>query len=113
MEYINITTKKLIISSVDFKESVHGGFYSNETEVFKMDYDCDTKEQKKEILKSIFRLLNCYQEPKLINQIINDLNKNEYSIFKQKKPGLNPDLLKRYSLKIEKTTNKQFILNFN
>jgi len=113
MEYTNIITNKLIISSVEFKDSKQGGFYSNETEVFKIDFNCETMEQKEKIIKNIFSWLDCNPDSKLITKIIKDLNKNEYSIFNQIKPGLKTALLKRYSLKIEKTTNKQFILNFN
>lgn len=113
MEYTNIITNKLILSSVEFKESLQGGFYSNETEVCKIDFDFETIEQKQKTIKNIFSWLDCKPESKIINKIIKDLNKNEYSIFNQIKPGLKTALLKRYSLKIEKTTNKQFILNFN
>jgi len=113
MEFTNIITNKLILSSLEFKDSKQGGFYSNETEICKYEFDQETKDQHKAVFERILKSLDCTPESKLITKIIKDLEKNEYTIFQQIKPGLKTALLKRYSLKIEKTTNKQFILNFN
>lgn len=113
MQFTNIITEKIILSCLEFKHSNQGGYYSNETEICKIDFNCETVDQKKKIIKNVFSWLDCQPEPKTINKIIKDLYSKEHSVFKQIKPGLKTELLKRYSLKLEKTTTKQFILNLN
>jgi hypothetical protein len=110
MNYKTIEHKKIILSKFEFKPSMQGGFYSNEVEVCKVDFNTDTIEQKEKIIKNIFSWLDCTQEKKLITKVIKDIEKNEYTIFKQAKSGLKTELLKQYSLKIEKTTSKQYQL---
>jgi len=110
MSYQIIKSKKIILSSVEFKDSLQGGYYSSETEVCKIDFNLETIDQKEKIIKDIFSWLDCQPQKKAITKIINDLDKNEYTIFNQIKPGLKTNLLKRYSLKIETTINKQFSL---
>lgn len=108
--YKIIEHKKLILSSIEFKPSKQGGFYSNEFEVCKYDFEAVTYEQQKTLFTNILNQLQCEPQSKIISKLIKDIEKNEYTIFKQAKSGLKTELLKQYSLKIEKTTSKQFIL---
>lgn len=108
--YKTIEHRKIIVSSVDFKPSFHGGYINNETEVFKLNYDFETKEQQRKIIKNILSWLDSEHETKVINKIIKDLSQREHTVFQQVKSGLKTQLLKTFSLKIEKTTSKQFIL---
>jgi hypothetical protein len=110
MSYKIIESKKIILSALEFKNSKQGGYYSNEAEVCKIDFNLETIEQKEKTIKNIFSWLDCEPKKKSISKILKDLDKNGYTIFEQIKPGLKLELLKRYSLKIETTTNKQFQL---
>jgi len=110
MSYQIIENKKLILGSVNFIPSKQGGYINNEVEVCKVDFDCETMDQKKIIIKNILSWLDCAPDSKVINKIISDLQKREYTVFKQVKPGLKTDLLKTFSLKIERTTSKQYQL---
>ena len=108
--YKTIETKKLILSNYEFIKSKQGGHYAKETEVCKYDFDAVTNDQQKIVFSNILKQLDCKPENKILNKIIKDIATNEYTIFKQAKSGLKTELLKQYSLKIEKTTSKQFIL---
>jgi hypothetical protein len=108
--YKTIENQKLILSSVDFKRSNRGGFINNEVEVCKLDFNCENLEQKKTVIKKILSWLDCDLQSNVINKIIKDLTEREYTVFKQVKKGLKTDLLKTFSLKIEKTISKQFQL---
>lgn len=110
MSYKTIEHFKLILSSVQFKPSKQGGFINNEIEICKFDFDFETMDQQKTIIKNILSWLHCDHESKVINKIIKDISQREYTVFQQVKSGLKTDLLKTFSLKIEKTTTKQFIL---
>jgi RNA binding exosome subunit len=110
MSYKIIESKKIILSALEFKNSKQGGYYSNEAEVCKIDFNLETIDQKEKTIKNIFSWLDCEPQQKTITKILKDLDKNGYTIFEQIKPGLKLKLLKRYSLKIETTTNKQFQL---
>ena len=108
--YKTIESKKLILSKIEFKASMQGGFYSDEVEVCKYDFEGETNEQQKIVFSNILKQLDCKPENKILNKIIKDIEKNEYTIFKQVKSGLKTELLKTFSLKIEKTTSKQYQL---
>jgi hypothetical protein len=110
MTYQTIEHQKLILSMIEFKPSKQGGFYSKEFEVCKYDFDCETIEQQKTVFTTILKQLDCEPQTKVINKIISDIAKREYTVFQQIKSGLKTELLKTFSLKIEKTTSKQFIL---
>jgi RNA binding exosome subunit len=110
MEFTNIITKKIILSNFEFKSSKQGGYYSNETEICKYEFNQETKDQQKLFFERILKSLDCKPDSKIINKIIKDISKNEFTVFEQIKPGLKTALLKKYSLKIETTTNKQFQL---
>jgi hypothetical protein len=108
--YKTIEYRKLILSKFEFKPSMQGGFYSNEFEVCKYDFEAVTNEQQKIVFSNILKQLDCKPENKILNKIIKDIAQNEYTIFKQSKQGLKTELLKTFSLKIEKTTTKQYQL---
>lgn len=110
MNYSDITKNKLILSKIEFIPSKQGGYYMQEYEVCKLDFDAKNNEQQKRIIKNVLSWLDCESENKIINKILKDIQKNEYCIFKQEKRGLKTELLKTFSLKIEKTINKQFTL---
>jgi hypothetical protein len=110
MNYQTIEHRKIILSSVQFSPSKQGGFINNEIEVCKYDFDCETNDQQKTVLTTILKQLDCEAQSKVINKIIKDLTQREYTVFTQVKSGLKTELLKTFSLKIEKTTTKQFIL---
>ena len=111
MNYKTIEHRKIILGAITFKPSRQGGFICDEVEVCKLDFDADTSDQQKTVIKNILSWLDCEHESKVINKIIRDLQKYEYCIFTQVKSGLKTELLKNFSFKIEKTTSKQFILN--
>jgi hypothetical protein len=108
--YKTIEHHKLIISTVDFHPSKQGGYINRETEIFKIDYNFENNEEQKTIIKRVLSWLDCDHESKVINKIIKDISKREYCVFTQIKSGLKTELLKTFSLKIEKTTSKQFQL---
>jgi hypothetical protein len=108
--YKTIESKKLILGSITFKPTYQGGFICDEVEVCKYDFDAETKDNQKTVLSIILKQLDCEPTSTVINKIISDLKKYEYCIFQQVKKGLKTELLKTFSLKIEKTTSKQFQL---
>jgi len=110
MNYKTTEHKKIILSKIDFIPSKQGGYYMEATEIIKYDFEGETKEQQKIIFTTILKQLDCTPSNTILNKIYSDLNKNEYTIFKQSKQGLKTELLKTFSLKIEKTTSKQFQL---
>ena len=110
MNYQTIESKKLILGAITFKPSYQGGFRLNEVEVCKYDFDAETKDNQKTVLAIILKQLDCEPTATVLNKILNDLKKSEYCIFQQVKKGLKTELLKTFSLKIEKTTSKQMLL---
>jgi hypothetical protein len=110
MNYKTIEHRKLILSKIDFIPSMQGGYYMQATEIIKYDFEGETKDQQKIIFTTILKQLDCSHSNVVLNKIYNDLNKYDYTIFKQSKQGLKTELLKTFSLKIEKTTSKQFNL---
>ena len=108
--YKTIEHRKLILSKIDFIPSMQGGYYMQATEIIKYDFEAETKDQQKIIFTTILKQLDCSPSNVVLNKIYNDLDKYDYTIFKQAKSGLKTELLKTFSLKIEKTTTKQFQL---
>jgi hypothetical protein len=76
MNYKTIEHLKLILSSVQFKPSKQGGFINNEIEICKFDFNCETIDQQKTVIKNILSWLHCDHEGKVINKIISDIAKN-------------------------------------